>query len=80
MIDEMPQGYNIGWNVVGDRCVTTGAIPASKPFGGYCLGFETIIWFWDGNERQNIIHQIPHRNEKEAKKVHRYITNNLKAV
>lgn len=77
-MDEMPNGYNIGWDVVGDKCVTTGAIPSSNPFGGYYLRYETLIWNWDGIDRTNIVEQITHHNEQEAKKVHEYITDNLR--
>ncbi|HEX7065884.1 MAG TPA: hypothetical protein VF199_12515 [Bacillales bacterium] len=83
MIDNMPQGYNIGWETTGNKCVTTGACPASRPFGGYYLRFETIIWNWDESsqeqdKRTNMRDMIIHRSEKEAKKVHGYIVNNLK--
>jgi hypothetical protein len=78
MLDDIPQGYNIGWDVIGDRCVTTGAVPSSHPFGGYYLKFETIIWHWNEKERGNIIHMINHKSKKEAIKVHNHIVNNLK--
>lgn len=78
MVDEMPQGYNIGWDVAGDRCVTTGACPSSSPYGGYYLRFETIIWEWDGKERLGMVHMIIHNNKKQAEKVHGYIVSNLK--
>lgn len=78
--DEIPQGYNIGWDAIGDRCVTTGAVPSSHPFGGYYLKFETIIWYWNGNERENIIHMITHKNRKEAEKIHDQIVNNFKEM
>lgn len=84
MNEEIPQGYNIGWDIVGDRCVTTGACPALKPFGGWYLRFETFIWHYDEDseetdKRGRILDQIFHRSEKEAKKVHGYIVKNLKA-
>lgn len=64
-IDEIPRGYNIGWDIVGDRCVTTGAVPGSKPFGGWYLKYETLIWNYDRNsekedKRTNIVDQITH--------------------
>lgn len=78
-IDGMPTGYNIGWHAQGNRCVTTGAIPRSNPFG-WRLIFETLIWEWDGKERGNIVNQIHHCSKNEAIKVHGYIVNNLKGV
>lgn len=79
MEEEIPQGYNVGWEVVGDRAVTTAAVPRSSMYGGYRLDFETIIWYWDGQKRGRIVHMIHHRGEKTAKKVHGQIVDSLKA-
>jgi len=78
MLDGMSQGYNIGWEAVGNRCVSTGAVPSSLLYGGWKLKFETIIWRWDGSERMGMLDRFGHFNEKEAAKVHNYIVNNLK--
>jgi hypothetical protein len=78
MFDEMPQGYNIGWDIVDNRCVTTGAVPTFSLYDHYRLRFETIIWEWTGKERGGIIHMIVHPNKKVAEKVHGYIVSNLK--
>ncbi|ALX50434.1 hypothetical protein [Lentibacillus amyloliquefaciens] len=80
MFDVMPKGYNIGWEVVSDKCITTGAVPSSHPLGGYRLQYETLIWEWLGEERGQILEQIVHWNHKEAEKVHGYIVGNLKGV
>ena len=76
MIEDIPKGYNIGWTVVDDRCVTTASVARSSPVG-YHLQFETFIWFWDGEKRTSIIDQIIHRSKNEAEKVHGYIVSNL---
>ena len=78
MFDDMPQGYNIGWEAVGNRCVSTGAVPSSLLYGGWELKFETIIWGWDGLETMEILDKFGHYSEREAKKIHNHIVNNLK--
>lgn len=78
MIGERPEGYNIGWDIVNDRCISTAAISSSAPTIGYFMMYETIIWGWNGKERTNIIHQIHHIHGRIAEKVHGYIVNNMK--
>ena len=78
MLNGMSQGYNIGFEAVGNRCVSTGAVPSSLLYGGWELKFETIIWRWDGSERMGMLDKFGHCSEKEATKVHNYIVNNLK--
>ena len=78
MIEEITRGYNIGWDIVNERKVTTAAIPRSYVFGGYRLAFETIIWEFDGKEFGRIIHMINHRSEKTAEKIHSQIVQSLK--
>lgn len=72
MLCDMPKGYNIGYDIISDRCITTGACPAVAPFGGYYLRYETIIWNYDVEKRERTIMRdmIFHPSEKEAKKVH----------
>lgn len=79
MTNERPNGYNIGWDVAGDSCITTAAVVTSSPYMGYYFIYETIIWDWNGETRENIKEQIIHKNEFEAKKVHDYIVSNMKS-
>jgi hypothetical protein len=74
--------YNIGWEVVENRCVSTAMIPTTLSFGLELETFETLIWEWDEmeNRRRGILHQIHHASKEEAIKVHNYIVNNLKPL
>jgi hypothetical protein len=77
------KGYNIGWDVVGKRCVTTAMIPNYSLYGDIPTEtFETLVWEWDEKEQQRgkILEQIHHRSGEEAEKVHHYIVNNFKAI
>ena len=76
-MDEEIKGYNIAFDIIGNRCVSTGAVPNRFSYYRDSLLFETIIWFWDGSERKNILHMINHKSEYEAKKIHGYIVSNL---
>ena len=78
MTNERPNGYNVGWEIVGDSYISTAAVVTSSPYMGYYFIYETIIWDWNGEIRGDIKQQITHKNKAKAMKVHGYIVNNMK--
>jgi hypothetical protein len=71
--------YNIATDIIGDRYVSTAMHPTFiSAYGRQVETYETFIWEWNGVSRGVWLRAIYHGSEPQARKVHRYITANLR--